>query len=175
MDKKSKIFFSIFFLAVFIVTALAFYKFYILKDYYIKLEAACDPAAEKCFIYECDPADDDQCPQAPNERVSYYKIIEKKASDLPLCDPNDAGCPPITCRTSEDCQETLCDQAAEAAGERCSDPEAYLKNIGEAENNSGCASGEENCAANDKASPDENGQGNAANSSQVQNNSGAEN
>ena len=130
MDRKSKIFFSIFFVAVFVVTAMAFYKFYILKDYYIKAEASCDPATEKCFIYECDPADDAECPENVEERISYYKMIEKRASALPLCDPNSSDCPPIVCRAGEDCRETLCDGEAEAAGEQCSDPAEYLKNQG---------------------------------------------
>ena len=130
MDKKSKIFFSVFFIAVLIVTAVSFYKFYILKDYYIKLEAACDPTAEKCFVYECDPADDAECPANAEERLSYYKMIEKKASALPLCDPNDASCPVLACHAGEDCKETLCDETTKTADEQCSNSAEYLKSQG---------------------------------------------
>lgn len=97
--------------------AISFFKFYILKDYYIKLEVACDPAAEKCFIYECDPAVDIECPENAAERTSYYKLIEKKANALPLCDPISSGCPSVTCQTGEDCKETLCDEATKIADE----------------------------------------------------------
>jgi len=107
MDKKSKNFFLIFFTAVFIVTAISFYKFYLLKDYYLKLETVCDPTKEACFIYECDPAEDSQCPENPDERVSYYKLIEKKAYALPNCNPDDPNCPPPACRAGEDCRQSL--------------------------------------------------------------------
>ena len=128
MDRKSKIFFFIFLLAVLVVTVMAFYKFYILRDYYITSEAACDPETENCFIYKCDPADDSACPEEPAERISYYKLIEKKANTLPLCDPNNPDCPPIACRAGEDCRETLCDEATKTEDEQCSDPAEYLKN-----------------------------------------------
>ena len=128
MDKKSKNFFLIFFTAVFIVTAISFYKFYLLKDYYLKLETVCDPTKEACFIYECDPAEDSQCPENPDERVSYYKLIEKKAYALPNCNPDDPNCPPPACRAGEDCREILCEEATKAEGEQCSNPEDYLKN-----------------------------------------------
>lgn len=127
MDKKSKIFFSIFFLVIFLVAVISFYKFYILKDYYITSEAVCDPARENCFIYECNPSGGD-CSEDPNERVSYYKLIEKRASALPLCDPNDSACPSITCRAGEDCREILCDETTITAGEQCSKPPEYLNN-----------------------------------------------
>lgn len=128
MDKKSKIFFSVFFCIAFIVTAISFYKFYVLKDYYIKSEVECDPAIEKCFVYECDPDVDTECPANAAERISYYKLIEKKASALPLCDPNDVDCPALACRDGEDCTETLCDEAIITADEQCSNPQEYLKN-----------------------------------------------
>jgi hypothetical protein len=122
MDKKSKIFFSVFFLIIFVVTGISFYKFYVLKDYYIRLETDCDPAVEKCFIYECDPADDSECPENVDERISYYKLIEKKASDLPLCDATDPSCPPVSCQAGEDCREILCDEETKAEEEKCSGP-----------------------------------------------------
>ena len=175
MDKKSKIFFSVFFFVAFIVTAMAFYKFYILKDYYIKSEAACDPAAEKCFIYECDPADDSECPENAADRISYYKLIEKKASAIPSCDPGEADCPPLACRAGEDCAETLCDSAALTEGEQCSDPAEYLKNQAEAEDNGDCVSGDENCAADENVGPDENSQGKTEDNNQIQDNSKIDN
>lgn len=143
MDKKSspeanqplaeKIFFIIFFSIAFVVISIAFYKFYILKDYYIKSEADCDPEIEKCFVYECDPAVDTECPENADERLSYYKLIEKKASALPLCDSSSPDCPPIACQEGEDCKELLCDEAAKTQDEKCNDPEEYLKNNPKAE------------------------------------------
>lgn len=128
MDKKSKIFFTIFFSIIFVVAAMSFFKFYVLKDYYIRTEIDCDPATEKCFIYECDPAVDSECPENPAERLSYYKLIEKKASAIPLCGPNEADCPPLVCQAGEDCQEILCDETTRTGDEVCSNPLEFLNN-----------------------------------------------
>lgn len=70
---KSKIFFIIFFLIIFITTAISFFKYFILKDYYIKVEAECNPEKEDCFVVESDSGGE----------ASYYKIVEKKAHDIP--------------------------------------------------------------------------------------------
>lgn len=154
MDKKSKIFFAVFFALIFIAAGFSFYKFYVLKDYYVKIEADCDPATERCFVYECDEEADGECPADPKERVSYYKLIEKKAYAIPLCDPNSEDCPPLACEPEEDCAEIICDEAAEAEGEICNDPAEYLKNNSEnAANIEACPTSGENCpAANEEAS-----------------------
>lgn len=83
MDKKSKVFFIIFFSIVFIAIAISFYKYFILKDYYIKAEVECNPQQEKCFMVESDSG----------EGTNYYKIVEKKAYDIP----------PMICQEGEDC------------------------------------------------------------------------
>ncbi|MBA4318329.1 MAG: hypothetical protein C0412_08005 [Flavobacterium sp.] len=128
MEKKSKIFFIVFFAIVFLTIGISFYKFYILKDYYITAEADCDPEKEKCFIYECDPAVDTECPENADERLSYYKLIEKKAYSIPLCDASDPNCLPLSCQAGEDCQEIFCDETAKIEEIECNDPEEYLKN-----------------------------------------------
>ena len=127
MDKKSIILFSIFFIIVFIVTAISFYRYMILRDYYITAEADCDPTTEKCFIYKCSPEDDETCPENPDERISYYKLIKKKASIIPLCDPAKEDCPALSCQEEEDCEEILCDDSTKAKDEECNSPEEYLK------------------------------------------------
>lgn len=162
MDKKSKIFFSIFFFAIFVVAVIAFEKFYILKDYYIKTEVDCDPAAEKCFIYECDPTDDGECPENPTERISYYKLIEKKASAIPLCDPSDTECPPLACLAGEACQETLCDEATKTEDEVCSDPIEYLMDQVQLENSGDCGPEDENCLNGEEVNSSEDINPNAA-------------
>jgi hypothetical protein len=175
MDKKSKIFFAIFFSVAFIVIAISFFKFFVSKDYYIKSEVECDPEAEKCFIYECDPTVDTECSENPDERISYYKLIEKKASALPICDSNNPDCPPITCQVGEDCKEFLCDEATKTQDEQCNDPAEYLKNK-EEEGTAECAPDDESCVNNENATSDEGGdQENTNNSDQVQDNSQSEN
>lgn len=120
MDKKSKILLFSFFSIIIIVTGISYYKYFILKDYLIEIEVDCNPKLEKCFIYECDPSVDEECPKNVKKRISYYKIIRKKANTIPNCDPNSENCSALKCNKSEDCEEVLCDEANLQEGERCS-------------------------------------------------------
>jgi hypothetical protein len=175
MDKKSKIFFAIFFSVAVIIIVVSFFKFFVLKDYYIKSEVECDPETEKCFVFECDPTADSSCPENPDEQVSYYKLIEKKAYTLPICDANNPDCPAIACQAGEDCKEFLCDEATKTQDEQCNDPVEYLKNK-EEEGNVECAPDDESCVNNENTTSNEGGdQENADNSDQVQDNSQSEN
>lgn len=133
MDKKSKAFLVFFFVFACVVISVSFYRFYVLKDYAIKSEVECDPETEACFVSECDPNADTECPENPDERLNYYKLIEKKASALPVCDPNDPNCPPIACQEGEDCREILCDETTQSEDVRCNDPQEYLRNKQEVE------------------------------------------
>ena len=100
MDRKSKIFFVVFFTVALIAVAVSFFKFFVQKDYYIRVEVSCSPDHEKCFTKE-------------NEKigVSYYKLIEKKAYAITS---------ELSCRPGEDCQEILCDQATKTSDQECS-------------------------------------------------------
>jgi len=119
MDTKSKVLFFIFILMILAVVGVVYYRYVILRDYYMQAQVECDPQTEKCFMTECDPADDSECPANPDERVSYYKIIEKKAYAIPLCDPTDKSCPPLTCAGDLSCHETFCDENNLGDGEAC--------------------------------------------------------
>ncbi|MEK7172661.1 MAG: hypothetical protein AAB723_01460 [Patescibacteria group bacterium] len=114
MDKKSKIFFIVFFVIVLAATGASFYKYFILKDYYIKVEVECDPEQEQCFMLEDEAV-----------ATTYYKIIKKKALDLPLCEADSPDCPPLACQAGEDCQEIFCDQATETEETPCSNLETF--------------------------------------------------
>lgn len=124
MDKKTKIFFVIFFTIILAVVLFSFYKFFILKNYYITSELECNPATESCFINTCDPAEDNTCVADKSKRVSYYKLIEKKAFKIPLCDPSAESCAPLSCEGDSDCKITLCDKTKED----CMYPELYFQN-----------------------------------------------
>jgi len=125
MDKKSKIFFIVFFSLALAAMVISFYKYFILKDYYIKAEVECNPGQEKCFMVACDPASDSECPENPDERISYYKIVEKKARDIPLCDVDSPDCQALVCQEGEDCQEIFCDETTKTEGVECSNPETF--------------------------------------------------
>jgi len=93
----------------------------------------CDPYAEKCFIWNCDPestVEGEACTGEMETDVWYYKIVKRNASRIPLCDPEtDEECQPFLCDPEEpECGETLCDEETAAEGEICTDPEEYALN-----------------------------------------------
>lgn len=119
MDKKSKVLLAIFCVAVVASVSITYYRYIIKRDYYIRLQAECDPAVENCFAYECDPALDAECPEDTKERVSYYKYIEKKVYNLSKCSPDVENCPAPTCVGDSFCREFLCDENSLGEGEYC--------------------------------------------------------
>jgi len=136
-----------FFLIIITVVAVTFIRYYILKDYYIEAQTNCDPETERCFTVTCDPETDDTCPKDPSEQTTYYKIIDKKAYLIPLCDPESEGCPELACNSGEDCQEILCDETTVAEQEEaeCNDPEEYKQKMKSEEENETCSPNDEDC------------------------------
>lgn len=104
-----------------------YYRYFIKKDFYIEAETECDPRSEACFIYVCDPESEEDCPEEEAERISYYKLIKKKASAIPLCDPSDAACDALDCSDSRNCEVLFCDPEASSEEEEivCSLPDEY--------------------------------------------------
>jgi hypothetical protein len=128
MTKKDKIFWVVVILFALGLIIFAYYNTVVFKNFMIQAETTCDPFSEtsrKCFVWVCDPADDDTCPNDELERVSYYKIINKKASNIALCEASEEklGCnEELTCLEGEsDCSYTYCDTANLAEGEICAD------------------------------------------------------
>ena len=134
MDKKSKILLSLLGLAIIISVGATYWRIMMKKDYIISSQVDCDPTIEKCFIWECDSTlaagEDGACTGDPEEDSWYYKIAERKAYNIPLCDPDkDENCQPFLCEEGEkDCQEIFCDTTNVKEGESCNDPEEYIKN-----------------------------------------------
>lgn len=151
-----KILYAVFFSLIIAAVAITYYKYFISRNYYIEAEADCDPVAEKCFIYQCDPAEDSECSEDPAEQISYYKIIKKKAYLIPLCDPNSEDCPALACEAGEDCEEILCSPETATEGEECNDPEQYLKeNPPESDLEEGadetCSEGDSSCSGDESS------------------------
>lgn len=105
MDTNSKIFLRMFFGIVFIVVAISFYKYFILKDYYILYQQECDPKTEKCFVSK------------DNNETSYYKNIKRKANSSVLLSENNENL--STCIAGEDCSVIYCDSSDEEEGSEC--------------------------------------------------------
>ncbi|MFH0969237.1 MAG: hypothetical protein V1804_01890 [Patescibacteria group bacterium] len=138
----NRIFFIVFGLLILGSVAFTCYKIMVKRDYLITAEADCDPTVEKCFIYICDPSAE-ECTGDPEEDTWYYKIIKRKAFNIPLCDPNGENCEALICPEGEkDCSYELCEEGNKD-GIECNDPEQYnIDNPPEEE----CEGGDEECA-----------------------------
>lgn len=154
-----------FFLVIITVVIITFLKYFVVKDYIIQAEADCDPAAEECFIYECEPGVDEDCvddPEDPEAMLSYYKIVDKKAYLISLCDPNDENCDALNCAglDEENCKETFCSDETKEEGIECNDPAAYSASHPEeeecdSESDEGCEVVEEESEGEECAPDDE--------------------
>lgn len=127
---KNKLFFIVFGLLIIGSVSASYYRFMIAKNYIIEAEKECDPYSEACFVYVCDPEAGEECTGDPEEDTWYYKLIRRKAKNIPLCDPNDENCDVLTCQEGEEeCEETLCNDAVlSEMGEEtgtCTDPVIY--------------------------------------------------
>ena len=119
MDRKSKLIFWVFFVASSFVLVVLFSKFYILRDYTLRNEVACNPQSEICFVRPCT----EEC--GVDAESEYYKIQMVHASDLVLCDPHAGDCPEIRCESIASCIELFCAENTVPEGETCSVPEDF--------------------------------------------------
>ncbi|MDD3487719.1 MAG: hypothetical protein PHF35_05120 [Candidatus Moranbacteria bacterium] len=131
IDRKSKVLFV--FLGILIIGSIAgtYWKIVVKRDYMIQAQIDCDPAEEKCFVWECDPNSTEEgeaCTGDPESDIWYYKILNRNAKNIPLCDPDtDENCTAYECNPGEkDCSEEFCDEENVPDGESCNDPEQYL-------------------------------------------------
>lgn len=126
--RRSRWFFGIFFLAVFLSVSATFYRVFIARNYFVDAETTCSPEREACFARDLCDTEDRTCSEGdtPTE-TSYYKIVERKASDFPeTCASGSADsllCADISCRPGEtECTETFCSDETVPEGERCVGP-----------------------------------------------------
>lgn len=152
MDKKSKIFFLVFFLLIVGAVGATYYRIMIKRDYVVSNQTDCDPYSEKCFIWECDPAstvDGEACTGDAEKDTWYYQVAQRNAANIPSCDPNDENCDPWTCGENEkDCSTTFCDETTKVEqGVECSDPVKYTEENPIEEEEVVCDEGDEECLA----------------------------
>jgi len=83
--KGTRILILIIILASLISAGVAFYKFYIVRDYLVFANVPCDPVQHSCFI-----GNGQDTPQ-------YYEKISKKANTIPVCNGWLDQCPELTC------------------------------------------------------------------------------
>lgn len=120
-----RIFYIVLGLLIAVSIGATYYRIVILKDYQIVAQVSCDPTQERCFVYECDPEIDGECSEIPEENISYYKNISKKAANIYACENTSEklGCgEELSCTAWEfDCSYTYCDPSQLLEGERCSE------------------------------------------------------
>jgi hypothetical protein len=160
LDSKSKVFFVVLGLLIAGSVAVTCYKYMVKRDYIIQAATDCDPESETCFVWECDPeslVEGEACTGVPDNDIWYYKNIERKANQMPLCDPNDENCDALACEENNpDCQEILCNEENVPEGETCNNPEQYKIDNPPEEDSEECAPDDEECLlAQEECAPDD--------------------
>lgn len=157
MDKKSKILILVFVLLILGSIGATYYRIFIKKDYVISSEIDCDPTVENCYLWECDPAVDGEgvCTGDPDDDIWYYKILNRKAYNIPLCDPNDEECEALTCPEGEvGCEILNCEEGEEGCVTSAQyleeNPDALLEDEECEEGDEECLSEESECEEGDE-------------------------
>lgn len=134
MDKKSKILFIVIGLLIAGSVAATYWRIMVKKDYIIEAQTDCDPYAEKCFVWECDPestVEGEKCTGDPEEDIWYFQVIKRNAGRIPLCDPDkDENCTALVCEENEpECEYVFCaEENMEAQyAASCNDPVKYTE------------------------------------------------
>ncbi len=124
MNKKSQAL-TIVLVALILVSVFAtYYRIFVRHNYQILAEVSCDPTTESCFVYQCD-SEAGECTGDPAEDTSYYKLLEKNASKMPVCDAETEECPELVCAEGEiNCSVRFCDAEA---GEECTNPQEFIE------------------------------------------------
>jgi hypothetical protein len=159
MDKKSKILIIAILLLIAGSVAVTYFRIMVRKDYIISAQTDCDPLSENCFVWNCDPeskVEGESCTGNTEEDTWYYKIIKRKAANIPLCDPNDENCTALTCPEGEaDCEEIFCTEDSRSDEDICTTPEQYILEHPEAlEEETICEEGDEECEAEEACDPE---------------------
>lgn len=133
MDKKSKIFFIVLVLIIVGSVAVTYWRIMIKQDYTIEAQTDCDPYTEACFVWRCDPESNiegESCVGDSEKDIWYFKVIQRNASRIPLCDPNDENCDALICSDNEpECGYVFCteDNMEAQYATACNDPIVYTE------------------------------------------------
>lgn len=158
MDKKSKILIAVIIILILGSVAATYWRIIVKKDYIISAQADCDPLSENCFVWNCDPAVDGEgvCTGEPELDTWYYKIIKRKAANIPICDPNDENCEALVCPEGEaDCEEIFCANETKSEEDICTNPEQYILDHPEALEEEACdPEVDEGCIMEEECDPE---------------------
>lgn len=170
MDKKSKILFIIIGLLIAASVAVTYWRIMVKKDYIIEAQTDCDPYADVCFIWECDPESDvegEACTGDPEMDTWYFQVAKRNAANIPLCDPEvDEDCDPWTCAEGEkDCSVEFCTEDTMEAqyATACNDPVKYTEE-NPVEEEVECEEGDTECEATSEDGAEESNDASVADS-----------
>lgn len=129
MSKNIKYFFIATMVVILGAMGYSFYETVIAKETIVLSGASCDPETEgSCYIWVCEPSWWDECSGDPEEDIWTYKMVQKKAADMPACIPGATTegfltkvvdvyepCPEQECAEGDPTCETIyCDPETEA-------------------------------------------------------------
>lgn len=98
-----------------------YFDYVIAEKFLLAVNAPCDPASERCFVYDCSPEDDPECDGTP------YKKVEIRAHDAPACLLEHA-CESFACSGREEsCSVSYCEAETMEEWEICIGPEASME------------------------------------------------
>lgn len=104
------------------IIAGTFYRYVVLQDYVVEGFADCSPMEESCFTYYCDPTIE-ECSTDPEENVTYYKIVQRIANKIPMCNPADEDCNALECSQGENgCHVIYCADDVQDVESSCTGP-----------------------------------------------------
>lgn len=87
--ESAKVLIAIIILASLLSAGMAFYKFYIVRDYFVFANVTCDSTLNSCFV-----GDGDNIPR-------YYKKISKVANTIQICNGWQDQCPELSCEQGD--------------------------------------------------------------------------
>lgn len=116
--RKNTIFWTVLILLIIYAIGATYVRVFVKMDYLMMNEVSCDPQTESCFAYSieelCEWSDDPNCLEEAEPWV--YKIIYKKAGNIPFCEYNPElgeSCPEIFCEIGEpedECYYEYCEE-----------------------------------------------------------------
>lgn len=136
MDRSSCTLFFIVSILILGSVAMTYDRFFRVRDYMVQVQVNCDPYEEACFAYICDSSVDEGCTSSSLKDAFYYKLINRVARNVPLCEADLATCATLPCAINEmECFYTLCNTEMVEDSEVCTDPNTYRQLYPEAEEN----------------------------------------
>lgn len=120
---KNRIFWTILILMILYAVVATYIRVFVKMDYLIMNEVSCDPTTESCFLYTAEEAcAESEDPDCLDETENWiYKIIYKKAANIPFCEYNpelSESCPELTCTEGEPEEECYYEYCEEGCAEK---------------------------------------------------------